>query len=362
MPAVSVLMAVYNGERHLGAAIDSILAQTWQDFEFIIVDDGSTDGSRDIVAGRPDPRIRLVVLERNHGLSGALNAGLSVARSPLIARQDADDLSEPHRLARQVALMHERPELALLGSRAIAIDEAGQATGTVWRPVEESSIRWYALFDNPFAHTSVVFRTAVVRDELGGYEAAYDPFSQDYALWCRLMERHQVGNVPDRLVRYRVSAASITGALGQRDQPYRERFAAIVREIIARHAMRTMPDVVSEQDARLMSAFVLGLGDTRLPAFLEVFERVLGAFCQRHPGACTSPGFLDTLARQFDAIAMRAEPPSRLKSGAVYAHALRHHPAVATHVSWPRALALVVLGRTGRDRLAGWKRAGVDFT
>src|ERR1044071_3222306 len=116
MPAVSVLMAVYNGERHLQAAIDSILAQTFTDFALVIVDDGSTDGSRAIVAGCDDPRIRLIALERNGGLSAALNAGLAAIESPLVARQDADDLSEPDRLARQMAVMRERPDLAILGS------------------------------------------------------------------------------------------------------------------------------------------------------------------------------------------------------------------------------------------------------
>src|ERR1044071_3871799 len=105
-------MAVYNGERHLAAAIDSILAQTFRDFELVIVDDGSTDGSRAIVEAYRDPRVRLVALERNQGLSHALNEGLRAAASPIVARQDADDLSEPHRLATQIDVMSARPDLA----------------------------------------------------------------------------------------------------------------------------------------------------------------------------------------------------------------------------------------------------------
>src|SRR5262245_42732635 len=110
MPAVSVLMAVYNAERHLAAAIDSILAQTFRDFELVIVDDGSEDGSKRIVQSYRDSRIRLILLERNQGLSRALNEGLRLAASPLVARQDADDLSEPHRLARQMDVMSARPD------------------------------------------------------------------------------------------------------------------------------------------------------------------------------------------------------------------------------------------------------------
>jgi len=358
MPAVSVLMAVYNGERHLAAAIDSILAQTFRDFELVIVDDGSTDGSRAIAESYRDPRVRLVALERNQGLSYALNEGLRAAASPLVARQDADDLSEPHRLATQIDVMSARPDLAILGSQATALHEDGTTAGVVWRPVETSSILWYSLFDNPFAHTSMVFRTSVIRDELGGFNARYDPFSQDYALWCEVLHRYPFANLPDRLVRYRVHGSSIIGSLDRReDDDYRQRFERIVHEIIGGHARRLMNGLtISDDEVELLASFVLGLDDQAIERFLTLFERLLDTFVQHHPGATSSEDFLDTLARQFDALAFRITPWSRRSARTMYTHALRRHPALRGHLSWGRALALAVLGKEGRGRLSELRR------
>jgi glycosyltransferase involved in cell wall biosynthesis len=359
MPSVSVLMAVYNGERHLASAIDSILAQTHPDFEFIIVDDGSTDRSGEIIRRYADPRIRLITLDQNAGLSPALNAGLQTVTTPLVARQDADDFSEPTRLARQLTVMRARPSLALLGSRATVMTERGVSTGTVWRPVGAASIRWYGLFDNPFAHTSVMFKTSVVRDELGGYDPSFDPFSQDWALWCRLMERHDVDNLADRLVRYRVVPSSIIGALDGKDEEhrYRQRFGEIIRHIVSRHAPRTLGDgVINEAEALHLADFVLGVDEAHVPDFLALFERLLTVFCARHPKLRDSPDFLDTLAHQFDALAYRTIPPTRRSAIAVYRHALVRHPQVVRHLSWPRALSLAVLGKRGRGQLADLRR------
>src|SRR5688572_21702961 len=129
MPDVTVLMAVYNGERHVRAAIESVLSQTHRNFEFLIVDDGSTDRSAEIVSSCRDSRVRLVTMDRNAGLSTALNEGLRLAQAPLVARQDADDLSEPDRLERQLAVMAGRPDVALVGSQAVVIAEDGTPTG-----------------------------------------------------------------------------------------------------------------------------------------------------------------------------------------------------------------------------------------
>src|SRR5437870_13452986 len=103
------------------------------------------------------------------------------------------------------------PDVALLGSQAVAIADGGEPTGTVRRCIEPNSIRWFSIFDNPFIHTSVMFRTHVAR-ALGGFNPAYDPFLQDYDLWCRIMETHAVANLPDTLVHYRVSNTSLIGS------------------------------------------------------------------------------------------------------------------------------------------------------
>jgi glycosyltransferase involved in cell wall biosynthesis len=356
MPAVSVLMPVFNGERHLAAAIDSILAQTFRDFELIIVDDGSTDDSRSIVTRYRDSRFRLIALERNAGLSMALNRGLAEVASPLVARQDADDLAEPNRLERQVREMQVRPDVALLGSRAIAMDEGGHATGVVWRPVTPASVLWYSLVDNPFIHTAIMFRTSVVRDECGGFDPRYDPFSQDWALWCRVMEGHGYANLPETLVRYRVRASSIIGSLEKPAQDgYRARFAGIVQEIIAAQVARVFGDEMSETDRRQLAGFALGVEPSDVPHFLRVFERLLNGFLRRHPEAFNED-FRQTLARQFDALAYRIAPPSRLAAARVYARAVGRYPQLVTHLPWARAAGLVIAGKAARGSVGAWMR------
>src|SRR5690349_10671348 len=124
-PAVTVLMPVYNGEPFLREAIDSILQQTWADFEFLIVNDGSTDHTRDIIDSYDDARIRVLDQAQNTGLAKSLNAGLRAARAPLVARQDADDRSHPERLAAQVEFMRAHPEVALAGTQVRVLNKHG---------------------------------------------------------------------------------------------------------------------------------------------------------------------------------------------------------------------------------------------
>jgi glycosyltransferase involved in cell wall biosynthesis len=359
MPDVTVLMAVYNGEAYLAAAIDSVLAQTYGDFELLVVDDGSTDSSASICRRYTDARVRLLQLPSNGGLSEALNAGLAATRTEFVARLDADDIAEPQRLERQRAVMQSRPSLALLGAQAIAITPAGVETGTVRRSLEASSILWSSLFDNPFAHTTVMFRASVIRDELGGFRRRYDPFSQDYDLWCRVMEAHETANIPDRLVRHRVHPSSIMGQLGDDlGNGYQQRFHAIVRELIVRQARRVFGDTLDDARAQLLPGLVLGLHPRDLPEFLATFEVLLADFRARRRDTHTAD-FALTLARQFDALALHVTPPSRRSAIRVYAHALRHHPEIAASLSWSRALALSALGRSGRDRLGAWARHNV---
>ncbi|MEO8678749.1 MAG: glycosyltransferase [Vicinamibacterales bacterium] len=356
-PDVTVLMPVYNGERHLRAAIDSILSQTHHNFELVIVDDGSSDGSAGIVSSYRDARIRAVGLGQNVGLANALNEGLRHARAALIARQDQDDLAEPRRLERQLKFLKERPEVALVGSQGMAISEAGVATGIVRRPVGRDSIRWFSLFDNPFIHTSVVFRASIVR-EVGGYDHAYDPFSQDYDLWGRVMQDHVVANLDESLVRYRVSDSSVIGAMrtDARDSDKQRRFDAILRELTLRQARRVLGEAaVTDEDGSLLAGLVRGLAGDQVPAFLALFERLLEIFTQRFDRA-GSPDFGRTLARQFDAVAFRVAPPSRRVLFSIYAHVARVHPEVLAHVSWPRTAAMLLFGKSGRERLGHWWR------
>lgn len=212
-PHVTVLVAVHNGERHLRASIQSVLAQTFEDFELLVVDDASTDGTREILDAFAEPRMRILTNTQNLGLTRSLNRGLREARGRYVARQDADDLSDPPRLARQVALLESRPELALVASQYRRIDDSGEVESAREVPTEAIDIRWRLLFLNAFTHSSVTFRRDVVL-ALGGYDERYS-YAQDYDLWSRIAAAHEVAALPESLVRYRRTADSMTATSGR---------------------------------------------------------------------------------------------------------------------------------------------------
>ncbi|MBI5878482.1 MAG: glycosyltransferase family 2 protein [Chloroflexi bacterium] len=210
-PAVSVLMAVYNGARYLRAAVDSILAQTLTDFEFIIVDDGSTDDTAQILAAYDDPRIVRLHNETNIGLTRALNRGLAVTRGTYIARQDADDASTPERLARQAAFLSAHDRVGLVGSGARWVD-ADDRPLQDWVPLTDcAAIHATLLWTIPFLHGTFMFRRACLLDLSGGYDESY-PVAQDCDLLLRLTERWDAANLPDLLYLHRRHAATVTAA------------------------------------------------------------------------------------------------------------------------------------------------------
>jgi glycosyltransferase involved in cell wall biosynthesis len=357
MPSVTVLMTLFNSERHLRPAIDSILAQTYRAFELLIVDDGSSDGSRAIVASYDDPRIRLVVNSRNLGLSAALNRGLSLASGELIARQDPDDLSMRDRLERQIAVMADSADLAILGTQAYGIDEDDRPMKAVNRPLDEVSIRWYGLFDNPFIHTSVLFRRDLVR-ACGEFDTSLDPYAQDYALWSLVMRRHTVRNLSDRLVTYRVRASSISGAVEGAPEVdgRRPKFERVVRTLVQRNVVSTFGRDVTAADAELAADFVLGIPREDLARFLTMFSRLLRLYQTRYPDSGQSADFARTLARQADAIAYRVSPPGRSAALRVYAALLGLEPGLVRRLPWLRVAVLLLLGREGRVWINSMRR------
>ena len=351
-------MAVYNAERFVAEAIASVLAQTFRDFELLVIDDGSSDGTADIVARFADPRIRCVPAGGRLGLPGALNLGMQHASGELVARHDHDDLSHPQRLEKQVAYLAAHPGVALLGTRAWLIDEQGKRLGSLDRPVDEVSIRWYHLLDNPFVHSSVMFRRSVVWEELGGYDAAL-PSSEDYELWSRVLERHTVANLPERLLHYRLSAVSKMAA----DETAWEEgpFPEILRGLVSRNIRGTLGDVATEDELRLMGGFVLGIPAGAVDRFLDVFWRLREEFERRTPEARESAGLRRTIAVQLDAVAARVRPFSRRAALRVYRRALSTHPSLARTLPWRRAAARLTLGATGRSWLARLRRQGRAF-
>jgi len=198
---VTVLMTVRNGEMYVAEAVRSILSQTCGDFKFLILDNASTDQTREIVLGFQDPRIELIELEHDLGQSGALNRGLALADTPYIARIDADDISHPLRLERQVEFLRENPRVALLGTWCDIIDPNGQVFKRYSPFFEYTTILKSMLFENQFAHSSVIYKREIAM-ACGSYDVDLK-CSQDYTLWWRIISAHAAANVPEYLVQVR---------------------------------------------------------------------------------------------------------------------------------------------------------------
>ena len=208
-PLVSVILSVRNGADDLSGAIDSILTQTFANFEFIVLNNGSTDGTAAILDEVSDPRVR-VIHQKNLGLGGSLNRGISIARGRYVARQDHDDWAAPTRLEKQVSFLEKNPDCALIGTRA-EIWVGDKRTDRVHdHPTEDAALRFELLFDNPFVHSSVMLRKAAL-EEVGGYatDQTRTP-PEDYELWSRIARKYRVANLPERLTIYREMEKSMS--------------------------------------------------------------------------------------------------------------------------------------------------------
>jgi glycosyltransferase involved in cell wall biosynthesis len=209
-PALSVIMSVYNNAAHLYPCVQSILQQHFGDFEFLIVDDGSTDGSTEILRqlAADDARIRIFIRE-NKGLVASLNALVDAARAPLLARMDSDDIAMPQRFAMQIAYMAAYPDVGILGTNTHDLDEVGLLLPVpAIYPSSPADVRRLLEMGPPVCHPSVMMRTELIRD-LGGYRAAFR-HAEDYDLWLRAARVTQITSLPERLLLYRRSAQQIS--------------------------------------------------------------------------------------------------------------------------------------------------------
>ncbi len=206
-PKVTVLMSVYNGECYLNEAIDSILTQTFTNFEFLIIDDASTDGTPQILRNCADSRIRIITNEENLGLTKSLNKGLALARGVYIARMDADDISLPERLEQQVVFLDSHPCAALVGTSCQIIDQKGNSLERCFVPSESVSYN-DLIKQNCINHGSVLVRREVM-EALHYYDELFKK-CQDYALWLQMAKQYQLNNIPNILYKLRIHPNSVS--------------------------------------------------------------------------------------------------------------------------------------------------------
>lgn len=202
-PLVTVLMSVHNDRPFVAEAVRSILAQSFEDFEFFIIDDASRDGSSDVLRAIADPRVRLLTNAANQGLTRSLNIGLRAARGRYVARMDGDDVSEPDRLARQVAFLEASPEVGVLGTGRVLIDERGGVVANAPATCGRLRVLWKMLLGNALAHPTVMLRREVLERHRLRYDESFQT-AQDYELWTRLLRHTQADNLDAPLLRYRL--------------------------------------------------------------------------------------------------------------------------------------------------------------
>lgn len=207
-PLISVVLPVYNTENYITTSIQSIINQSYSNFELIILDDGSTDRTAEIVRTFDDKRIRFIQHE-NMGMAATLNKGIQLAKGSFIARQDADDVSYPDRFEKQITFLLENPAVAMVGSFARIIQDGNNQLRYLKHPFRNNSIKFFLFFDNPFVHSSIMMRKNVVI-EMGCYQINRASLIQDYDLWSKIADKYQVANLPEVLLDYREVSSGIS--------------------------------------------------------------------------------------------------------------------------------------------------------
>ena len=300
MPLVSVLLSVHNDARFLAAAVESVLRQTVDDLELIVVDDASTDETPAVLSAVRDPRLRVLRNEQQLGLAASLNRGLGEAQGRYVARLDADDVALPQRLESQLARIAATPSVAAVGTAVLDLDETGRV-GTLHRnPVGTRAVRWLTLFGSPFFHPTVL----VDRELLDRHGLRYDPAyleSEDYELWSRLLELGDGTNLAEPLVLKRVHA----GQASLRRSDLQESFQ---RQVALGEIARIAPELGAD-GAEL--AWRLGSGRGDPEGAVGPYAALLAAFERRHG---TDPEVRETAAR----VLLRARSARGLVLGPSY--------------------------------------------
>lgn len=247
---VTVIMPVFNAERYLSLAIESVLNQTYKNFIFIIINDGSSDRSEEIILDYNDSRICYIKNERNIGIVGTLNKGLALAKTKYIARMDADDICEKERLEKQVLIMEEDDGLALLGTQAILIDEVGAQVGQLNPPEDGRKIKTALLFSNVFIHSSVMIRNSVLKENNLKYDYTHKAV-EDYGLWMKIGRDYPVRIIPQKLMKYRINSEGIMANANKNQIDLVKNRAVIYKELFEQMSIKISDEILIEYSAFL---------------------------------------------------------------------------------------------------------------
>ena len=355
LPRVTVLMSVYNGSPYVARAIESILSQTFTDFEFLVIDDASSDDSVALINSYADSRLRLVRNPSNLGLTRSLNVGLWQAKGDLIARHDADDIAHSRRLEKQVTFLDAHPEIALVGTQVRHIGPSGRRLWNQMRkPVTPLAIEWEFMFGNPFVHSSVMFRTGVMRNELGGYNETFLT-SQDVEAWTRLIAIARVANLDEALLDFRSHHESISKRIYSASNVRRvEALLAynIERRIGASPETDEWPHLwdcivnegILERDPRVIHA----------PRLLATMHR---RFVERNPEASTNSEIRRSRARILAQIALHLTDYARILSFFIFIRSVILDIG-ALRAFGPRFLTKLIFGCGRRPRSAAKETGG----
>ncbi len=278
-PLVSVVMAVYNGEQFLQEAIDSILGQSFTEFEFIIVDDGSEDQSNSILQKIRDTRVVLVKNPSNMGQSTALNKAIKLSKGKYIARCDADDISLENRLFEQFTFMDSNSHIGITGTGYTEIDEKGNEGKTFIYPQNKVEIKWKTLFGPVFPHPTVMIRSELIERFSPFYNESYQT-TQDYELWSRLLEYTKGTNLPKPLVKYRRHGKAVSTKKIEMQDENRLR-------ISAKGIAKLLPGrSISIRTAKLCNELRIGnlslIKDTIKPLDFVHFKELIQAFIKEN--------------------------------------------------------------------------------
>ncbi len=272
-PPISVLMPAYNARAYIRQSVQSVLAQTFEDFELLVVNDGSTDETREILAGIDDRRLRIIDNPRNLGIVGTLNHGLQEARGRYIARADADDFCLPQRFARQKAFLDSHPDTVIVATEMALLEDGNVTFTREGGDTDPAIVEWLLHLGNPVGHTSMMFRAETVA-EMGTYLREDFTYAEDFDFSHRMLRHGRISVLPEHLMIYRKHLTNLTRT---RRATMLERTARVLREAYVR-----LLGPGSETDADLVTEYLISRApfpDDAVPRRLADFlPRLMEAF------------------------------------------------------------------------------------